>query len=85
MAPGTKPPLGGLPAVTVRQLPAPPMGGTRTAAHFFAATRHARVLDCAVGLLVGVFGPPAVVGDLGARPEPVVILPADATALCHVR
>src|SRR5215218_1138300 len=51
------------------------MGGTRAAAPFFAAPRHARVLGCAVGLLVGVSGPPAVVGDLGSCPWPVVILP----------
>jgi hypothetical protein len=73
MAPGTKAPLGGLQAVTV--IPGHlQMGGTRTAAPFFAATRYARVLGCAAGLLVGVLGPPAVVGDLGSCPTPVVIL-----------
>ena len=76
MAPGTKPALRGLRAVTVGQIPGHlQMGGTRTAARFFAATRHARVLGCAAGLLVGVLGPPAVVGDLGSCPAPVVILP----------
>jgi hypothetical protein len=69
MAPGTKAPLGGLQAVTV--IPGHlQMGGTRTAAPFFAATRYARVLGCAAGLLVGVLGPPAVVGDLGSCPAP---------------
>ena len=74
----------GVRAVTVRQIPdTSKWGGTRTAAPFFAATRHARVLGCAVGLLVGVLGPPAIVGDLGSCPAPVVILPetTDPTAL----
>ena len=61
--------LGGLRGCNGWTDPATPPNGRHSHGRpFFAATRHARVLGCAVGLLVGVFGPPAVVGDLGSCP-----------------
>jgi hypothetical protein len=49
----------------------------RTQPPFFCLRhpRHARVLGCTFGLLVGALGHLAAVGDLGSCPWPVVSLP----------